>query len=65
MKSRYISSVVIAIIGASISTTLPYFFADSVNADHLVSGAILEGSIGLYFGISAGRPTSGRQPEIG
>ncbi len=69
MKSRYIGSVVIVIIGATIGMTLAYFFAGSVNADNLVSGAILVGSIGLYFGVSAaapaGGPNPGRQNGIG
>ncbi len=69
MKSKFISSAVIAIIGATIGVTPAYFFADSVNADNLFSGAILGGSIGLYFGISAavpaGDPNSCRQSGIG
>ena len=69
MKSKCISCVVIAIIGATIGMILAYFFVNSVNADNFVSGAILGGSIGLYFGVSAavpaGDPNSCRQSGIG
>ena len=69
MKSKCISCVVIAIVGATIGMIVAYFFTGSVNTSNLASGALLGGLVGLYLGVlaavQAGGPNSGRRGGMG